>query len=86
METKAEGYEDPVYHLNGEEVTGQNGNGVSGTLAGGTEPNVTIVNRKDTQIDTGIFTSNLPYFLVLAGIAAAAVVFFMSKKRRADKA
>ena len=86
VETKAEGYEDPVYRLNGEEVTGQNGNGVSGTLAGGTEPNVTIVNRKDTRIDTGIFTSNLPYFLVLAGIAAAAVVFFMSKKRRADKA
>lgn len=85
VETKAEGYEDPVYRLNGEAVTEQNGNGVSGTLTGGTEPNITIINRKDTQIDTGIFTTNLPYFLVLAGIAAVAVVFFMSKKRRAGE-
>lgn len=86
IETQAAGYEKPVYRLNGTDVTDPNGAGVSGTVTGGAEPNITIVNRKDTQIDTGIFTtSNLPYALVLAGVAVAAVWFFAGKKRRTEE-
>lgn len=83
-ETQAEGYQTPKY--NGAESDG----GQTGTItdaAGGTgtlgmTQSVTIENRKETTIDTGIFLSNLPYVLVLAGIAAAAPLFLAGKKRR----
>ena len=48
----------------------------------GMTQSVEIENKRETTIDTGIFLSDLPYVLVLAGIAAAALLFFAGKKRR----
>lgn len=43
---------------------------------------VTITNTKDSKIDTGIFTSNLPYILILMAAVAGAVVFAVSRRKR----
>lgn len=40
----------------------------------------TITNTKNAQVDTGIIVNNLPYILVLAGVAVAAVVLFRRKR------
>ena len=44
---------------------------------------ITITNTRDTQLDTGVFTSNLPYFIILLAAAGGLVVFLVSKKHRA---
>ena len=44
--------------------------------------NVTITNTKNTITDTGIFTSNLPYILILMAAVAGAVVFAVSRRKR----
>ena len=83
-ETQAEGYQTPKYN-GAESVGGKNGT-ITDTAAGtgtvGMAQSVEIENKRETTIDTGIFLSNLPYVLVLAGIAAAALLFFAGKKRR----
>lgn len=83
-ETQADGYHAPKY--NGTESAGGKNGTITDMAAGtgtvGMTQSVTIENRKETTIDTGIFLSNLPYVLVLAGIAAAALLFFAGKKRR----
>lgn len=83
-EIQAEGYHAPKY--NGTESAGGKNGTITDTAAGtgtvGMVQSVEIENRKETTIDTGIFLSNLPYVLVLAGIAAAALLFFAGKKRR----
>ena len=83
-ETQAEGYQTPKY--NGAESAGGKNGTITDTAAGtgtvGMAQSVEIENKRETTIDTGIFLSNLPYVLVLAGIAAAALLFFAGKKRR----
>ncbi|WP_440321662.1 DUF7601 domain-containing protein [Laedolimicola sp.] len=83
-ETQADGYHTPKY--NGTESAGGKGGTITDTAAGtgtvGMAQSVEIENKRETTIDTGIFLSNLPYVLVLAGIAAAALLFFAGKKRR----
>ena len=45
---------------------------------------VTITNTNETTIDAGVFTTNLPYILILLAAVAGAVVFVVvSRKRRA---
>ena len=83
-ETQADGYHTPKY--NGTESAGGKSGTITDTAAGtgtvGMAQSVEIENKRETTIDTGIFLSNLPYVLVLAGIAAAALLFFAGKKRR----
>lgn len=43
---------------------------------------VTVNNEKSADVDTGIYTDTMPYILLLAVVAVAAIVFF-SKKRYA---
>lgn len=82
-ETTASGYEEPKYQLDDSEAT-SNAEGQKGTVQGGREDMVTIINRKNSQIDTGVFTSNLPYIIILAGAAAGLALFFAGKKRRVE--
>ena len=83
-ETQADGYHTPKY--NGTESAGGKSGTITDTAAGagtvGMTQSVEIENKRETTIDTGIFLSDLPYVLVLAGIAAAALLFFAGKKRR----
>lgn len=41
---------------------------------------VTITNNKGRDVDTGIFVDNLPYIIILAGVAVGMGVFFMKKR------
>lgn len=43
---------------------------------------VVVENRKDVDIDTGIFLDSLPYVLILAVVAAGAVVFLRKRRSR----
>lgn len=83
-EMQADGYHAPKYNGT-ESASGKTGT-ITDTAAGtgtvGMTQSVEIENKRETTIDTGIFLSNLPYILVLAGIAAAALLFFAGKKRR----
>ena len=83
-ETQADGYHTPKY--NGTESAGGKSGTITDTAAGagtvGMTQSVEIENKRETTIDTGIFISDLPYVLALAGIAAAALLFFAGKKRR----
>lgn len=42
--------------------------------------NVQITNNKGGEVDTGIFTTNMPYILALVAIAAVAVAMFRRKR------
>ena len=83
-ETQVDGYHTPKY--NGTESAGGKSGTITDTAAGagtvGMTQSVEIENKRETTIDTGIFLSDLPYVFVLAGIAAAALLFFAGKKRR----
>lgn len=41
---------------------------------------VNITNNKGRDVDTGIFVDNLPYIIILAGVAVGMGVFFMKKR------
>lgn len=78
-EQKASGYDDPVYKTNSKE------NENSGTITGGTADEVIIKNNKSTQIDTGVFMTNLPYLLVLAAAVVGFILFFLNKRHHMDE-
>lgn len=75
-EEQANGYDAPAYKINSKE------NVNNGTISAGSTDEAVITNNKGTQIDTGVFMNNLPYFLVLIFAAACGVGFVVSKKRR----
>ena len=50
----------------------------------GPDQTASFTNTKDGQIDTGISLDSLPYILVFAGVAVAAVVMVVFRKRRYD--
>lgn len=52
------------------------------TMIPGQSINLTIKNTRDTSIDTGIFTSNLPYFIILVVAVGGAVIFGISRRKR----
>lgn len=52
------------------------------SIIGGSDIQLTITNTRSTTIDTGVFTSNAPYILILAAAAAGAVVFLLVKGKR----
>ena len=44
---------------------------------------IVITNKRDLIVDTGVFTSNLPYFIILFAAAGGLLIFLVSKKHRA---
>lgn len=50
-------------------------------MNGAANLSVTITNTKNATIDTGIFTSNLPYILILLAAAAGSIVYVVSRRR-----
>jgi pilin isopeptide linkage protein len=57
---------------------------LSQTMVGGQQMKVDITNTRDTTIDTGVFTTNMPYILILLAAIGGAVVFIViARKRRA---
>ncbi|MGN0363847.1 MAG: Spy0128 family protein [Bilifractor sp.] len=73
-----------TYTLNNGGTTGTADASTAQNMVAGGTIGVTITNTNDTTIDTGIFTTNLPYILILAVAIAGAVAFVVvSRKRRA---
>lgn len=72
-ETKAEGYDAPVYAFSDESKK-----------IDGAEDTVTVTNHKESEIDTGITLDTLPYILVFGLVMIAAVVMIMRKYRVED--
>jgi hypothetical protein len=54
--------------------------GVTGTVEGANNYTVGITNTRETTFDTGVFTSNLPYFIILITAAGGLVIFLVSRK------
>ena len=85
-ETNAEGYEFSVASKNPADLDGYNVN-VEGKSVSFTMPanNVSIVidNKKDVDIDTGVFLDTLPYILIL-GVAAAGAVVLVKRRKHSD--
>lgn len=54
----------------------------NGIVVAGDETNLIVTNRKDITIDTGVFLDSLPYILILAVVAVAAVVFVIRRHRK----
>ncbi|MCI1452483.1 MAG: hypothetical protein LKH15_05145 [Lachnospiraceae bacterium] len=44
---------------------------------------IVITNKRDLIVDTGVFTSNLPYFIIIFAATGGLVIFLVSKKHRA---
>ena len=81
-ETNAEGYDFSVASIsNGVEYSEQ-ANSVTFTMPAN---NVSIVidNKKDVDIDTGVFLDTLPYILIL-GVAAAGAVVLVKRRKHSD--
>lgn len=56
----------------------------TGTISAAAASTAAFTNTKTGKIDTGVILHSAPYVLVLAGVAAAGVVFAVTKKRRAE--
>lgn len=82
-ETKSEGYDNPKY-LTEANPTTPTETEPSGNIEAASSTNIKIINNKEEKIDTGVFTSNIPYIIILAGAAACLVLFFAGKKRRTE--
>lgn len=51
-------------------------------MVAGQDNAVTITNKRDTVIDTGIFTSNAPYFMILGIAVIGGIAYFAANKKR----
>lgn len=51
-------------------------------MSGAQVYNLEIVNNKQQELPTGVFTSNLPYFIILIAAAGGLVIFLASRKHR----
>lgn len=72
-----------TYSLNGSTTGTADASTAQNMVAGGNIA-LTITNTNNTKIDTGVFTSNAPYIMILAVAAAGAIAFvIISRKRRA---
>ena len=57
---------------------------LSQAMVGAQQMKVGITNTRDTTIDTGVFTTNMPYILILLAAVGGAVAFIViARKRRA---
>ena len=52
------------------------------TMNPGESASIVITNHRDQIVDTGVFTSNLPYFIILIAAAGGLVIFLASRKHR----
>ena len=71
---------DPEYTTT---VNGTTGNSVTNQTVDEATETVAFVNSKTGEVDTGITTDNLPYFLIAAGVVAGAAVL-VTRRRRFD--
>ena len=83
-EKDSEGYE---FSVASTEPTDLDGYKVEGTSVSFTMPandvSIVIDNKKDVDIDTGVFLDTLPYILIL-GVAAAGAVVLVKRRKHSD--
>lgn len=71
-----------TYKLNDSAETSTADDSTAQTMIGGNNDTVVITNTNDTTIDTGIFTSNAPYFLILGIAVIGGIAYFAANKKR----
>lgn len=71
-----------TYSLNGRAETANADASTSQNMVAGNNDTVTITNTNSTTIDTGIFTSNAPYFLILGIAVIGGIAYFAANKKR----
>ena len=80
QEQNAPGYE-TTYTI-GEATSPIATDNLTQTLNPAQSATIVITNKRDQIVDTGVFTSNLPYFIILIAAAGGLVVFLASRKHR----
>ena len=71
-----------TYKLNDNAETSTADDSTAQTMIGGNNDTVVITNTNNTTIDTGIFTSNAPYFLILGIAVIGGIAYFAANKKR----
>lgn len=71
-----------TYKLNDNAETSTADGTTAQTMVGGGNDKVVITNTNDTKIDTGIFTSNAPYFMILGIAVIGGIAYFAANKKR----
>jgi len=71
-----------TYKLNDNAETSTADDSTAQTMIGGNNDTVVITNTNNTTIDTGIFTSNAPYFLILGIAVIGSIAYFAANKKR----
>ena len=80
QEQNAPGYE-TTYTI-GEATSPIATDNLTQTLNPAQSATIVITNKRDQIVDTGVFTSNLPYFIILIAAAGGLVIFLASRKHR----
>ena len=65
-------------------VSYDEGDAAEGEIDAEEETGVVVTNTKETTPDTGIFVDSLPYVVLAAGVAAAAAVMIIRKRREVE--
>lgn len=81
MQDKYSDYQ-TTYKLNDNAETSTADDSTAQTMIGGNNDTVVITNTNNTTIDTGIFTSNAPYFLILGIAVIGGIAYFAANKKR----
>lgn len=84
---KEDNYSDAGYSTqytmpDGSTATNDSLENITNTMNAGQTSAVTITNTRNTTIDTGIFTSNAPYFMILGIAVIGGIVYFAANKKR----
>lgn len=84
---KEDNYSDAGYSTqytmpDGSTATNDSLKNITNTMNAAQTSAVTITNTKNTTIDTGIFTSNAPYFLILGIAVIGGIAYFAANKKR----
>ena len=80
QEQSAPGYE--TTYTMGEATSPIATDNLTQTMNPGESASIVITNHRDQIVDTGVFTSNLPYFIILIAAAGGLVIFLASRKHR----
>ncbi len=84
---KEDNYSDAGYSTqytmpDGSTATNETLKNITNTMNAEQTSTVTITNTRNTTIDTGIFTSNAPYFMILGIAVIGGIVYFAANKKR----
>ena len=79
----SDGYTAKYYQVNQDNTKSEINADAKQEMNGAQTYKLEIVNNKQQELPTGVFTSNLPYFIIIFAATGGLVIFLVSKKHRA---